>query len=115
MMRPKSEPPTATKAAPVEIDNRNIGRILIDMGKLKPADEARVFRLHRDKAIRFGAAARRLRLVSDADIRYALSVQFGLPYVYGAHGGLSEDLVAAHDPFDPQLEALRDLRTQLLL
>jgi len=101
--------------ATVEIDERTIGRILRDMGKLSPADEPRVFRLHREKSIRFGEAAYRLRLVSRADIQYALSVQFGLPYVYGAHGGLSEELVAAHDPFDPQLEALRDLRTQLLL
>lgn len=101
--------------ATVEIDERTIGRILRDMGKLKPADEPRVFRLHREKSIRFGEAAYRLRLVSRADIQYALSVQFGLPYVYGAHGGLSEELIAAHDPFDPQLEALRDLRTQLLL
>src|SRR5262245_4551796 len=90
--------------ATVEIDARTIGRILRDMGKLKPTDEPRVFRLHREKSIRFGEAAYRLRLVSRADIQYALSVQFGLPYVYGAHGGLSEELVAAHDPFDPQLE-----------
>jgi chain length determinant protein tyrosine kinase EpsG len=99
----------------VEIDERTIGRILVDMGKLKPVDEARVFKLHREKSIRFGEAAHRLRLVSNADIQYALSVQFGLPYVYGAPGGLSQELVAAHDPFDRQLEALRDLRAQLLL
>jgi chain length determinant protein tyrosine kinase EpsG len=106
---------SAQPRPPVEIDERTIGRILRDMGKLKPADEARVFKLHREKSIRFGEAAYRLRLVTRADIQYALSVQFGLPYVYGAPGGLSDELVAAHDPFDPQLEALRDLRTQLLL
>jgi chain length determinant protein tyrosine kinase EpsG len=113
-MTRESRTPARTEAA-VEIDERTIGRILRDMGKLKPADEARVFRLHREKSIRFGEAACRLHLVTNADIQYALSVQFGLPYVYGAHGGLSEEIVAAHDPFDPQLEALRDLRTQLLL
>ena len=107
--------PSPRPGTDVQIDERTIGRILIDMGKLKPADEPRVFRLHREKSIYFGEAARRLRLVSSADIQYALSVQFGLPYVYGAPGGLSEELLAAHDPFDQQLEALRDLRTQLLL
>ena len=106
---PSSSHPT------VEIDERTIGRILRDMGKLKTGDEARVFKLHREKSIRFGEAAYRLHLVTRADIQYALSVQFGLPYVYGAPGGLSDELVAAHDPFDPQLESLRDLRTQLLL
>jgi chain length determinant protein tyrosine kinase EpsG len=115
-MRQMTDPSaTPGKRPAVEIDERTIGRILRDMGKLKPADEPRVFQLHREKSIRFGEAARRLRLVSGADIQYALSVQFGLPYVYGAHGGLSEELLAAHDPFDRQLEALRDLRTQLLL
>jgi protein-tyrosine kinase len=102
-------------SAPAEIDNRTIGRILRDMGKLSAADEPRVFRLHREKSIRFGEAARLLRLVSNADIQYALSVQFGMPYVYGAPGALGEDLAAALDPFDPQLEALRNLRTELLL
>jgi len=115
-MRQMTDPSAKPGARPtVEIDERTIGRILRDMGKLKPADEPRVFQLHREKSIRFGEAARRLRLVSNADIQYALSVQFGLPYVYGAHGGLSEELIAAHDPFDQRLEALRDLRTQLLL
>jgi chain length determinant protein tyrosine kinase EpsG len=115
-MRNLTEPSAARHTSTtVEIDERALGRILIDMGKLKPADEPRVYRFHREKGIRFGEAARRLRLVSQADIQYALSVQFGLPYVYGAPGGLSQELVAAHDPFDPQLEALRDLRTQLLL
>lgn len=114
-MRHLTDPVAPAPGPAAEIDNRTIGRILRDMGKLKPADEARVFRLHREKSIRFGEAALRLRLVSRADIQYALSVQFGLPYVYGAPGGLSEELIAAHDPFDEQLEALRDLRTQLLL
>jgi chain length determinant protein tyrosine kinase EpsG len=113
-MTQESRTPARTEPT-IEIDERTIGRILRDMGKLKPADEGRVFRLHREKSIRFGEAACRLHLVTRADIQYALSVQFGLPYVYGAHGGLSEEVVAAHDPFDPQLEALRDLRTQLLL
>lgn len=115
-MKHMSESASAEQATPAaEIDNRTIGRILIDMGKLKPRDELRVFKLHREKLLRFGEAARRLGLVSTADIQYALSVQFGLPYVYGAPGGLSPELVAAHDPFDRQLESLRDLRAQLLL
>jgi chain length determinant protein tyrosine kinase EpsG len=111
-----TDPREGAPAGPsVDIDDRSIGRILIDMGKLRPADVPRVFRLHREKAIRFGEAARKLRLVSNADIQYALSVQFGFPYVSGAPGSLAPELVAAYDPFDPQLEALRNLRAQLLL
>jgi receptor protein-tyrosine kinase len=97
------------------VDDRPIGRILVDMGKLKPKDVGRVFALHREKGLRFGEAARKLRLVKDADVEYALSVQFNYPYLKPGQGALGRDLVVAHDPFDGQAEILRDLRTQLLL
>lgn len=97
------------------VENRTIGKILVDMGKLKPRDAARVFTLHRDKGIRFGEAARKLKLVKEHDIRHALSVQFNYPYLKPGQGALGPELVVAHDPFDAQSEALRDLRTHLLL
>jgi chain length determinant protein tyrosine kinase EpsG len=99
----------------VSIEDRPIGRILLDMGKLKAKDIARIFSLHREKGLRFGEAARKLRLVSDADVEYALSVQFNYPYLKPGQGSLGKDLVVAHDPFDRQAEIVRDLRTQLLL
>lgn len=99
----------------ISLEDRTIGRILVDMGKLRPRDIDRVFTLHRQKGIRFGEAARRLRLVKDADIQQALSVQFDYPYLKSGHSALGPDLVSAHQPFDSQAEALRDLRTQLLL
>jgi protein-tyrosine kinase len=97
------------------IENRTIGRILVDMGKLKPPDIARIFELHRERGLRFGEAARKLRLVRDADIQYALSVQFNYPYLKPGQAVLGQELVIAHSPFDAQAEALRDVRTQLLL
>jgi receptor protein-tyrosine kinase len=103
------------RSATGSVDDRPIGRILVDMGKLKPKDVGRVFALHREKGLRFGEAARKLRLVKDADVEYALSVQFNYPYLKPGQGTLGRDLVVAHDPFDGQAEILRDLRTQLLL
>lgn len=97
------------------VDDRPIGRILLDMGKLRPKDIDRIFALHREKGLRFGEAARRLRLVKDADVEYALSVQFNYPYLKPGQGMLGSELVAAHEPFDGQSEILRDLRTQLVL
>ena len=97
------------------VDDRPIGRILVDMGKLKAKDVGRVFALHREKGLRFGEAARKLRLVKDADIEYALSVQFNYPYLKPGQSALGRDLIVAHDPFEGQAEILRDLRTQLLL
>jgi chain length determinant protein tyrosine kinase EpsG len=97
------------------VENRTIGRILVDLGKLKPRDVSRIFDLHRQRGLRFGEAARKLRLVKDADIQYALSVQFNYPYLKPGQAVLGQELVIAHAPFDAQSEALRDLRTQLLL
>ena len=97
------------------LEERPIGRILVDMGKLKPADVDRVFALHRERGMRFGEAARNLRLVKEADVEQALSIQFNYPYLRAGQGALSAELIAAHEPFDPQAEAMRDLRTQLLL
>jgi receptor protein-tyrosine kinase len=99
----------------VTIEDRSIGRILIDMGRLKTKDVARVFALHRENDLRFGEAARKLRLVKDEDVQHALSIQFNYPYLKSGQAVLGPELVAAHDPFGVQAETIRDLRTQLMV
>src|SRR5262245_5865619 len=99
----------------ISLEDRPIGRILIDMGKLRPRDADRVFNLHRELGMKFGEAARKLNLVKDADIQQALSVQFDYPHLNARQSTLGPELIAAHAPFQAQAEALRDLRTQLLL
>lgn len=93
----------------------NIGKILLDMGKITAEDAERVIQLQKREDIRFGEAAKRLRLINDDDIRYVLSLQFDYPYLHPSEGGFSQSLVAAYAPFSPQVEALRALRTQLIL
>jgi len=105
----------AARAPAVSIEDRSIGRILVDMGKLREKDLAKVFAFHRRKGLRFGEAARKLRLVDDTDVQYALSIQFNYPYLKRGQGILGPELVTAHDPFHPQAEGLRELRTQLLM
>ncbi len=95
--------------------DRSIGKILLDAGKLKPGDAERALRLSKEKSIRFGAACLQLKLVSQADIDNALSRQFDYPYLHPGEANMSEELVAAYQPFSKQVEALRALRTQLLL
>lgn len=106
-------PPATERAATIE--DRPLGQILVDMGKLTEADVRKVFAHARRKGLRFGEAARRLRLVDDADVQYALSVQFNYPYSRSGQGMLAPELVAAHDPFDAQSEVLRALRTELVM
>jgi protein-tyrosine kinase len=97
------------------VEQRPLGQILIELGCMQPQDIERVIRLQRRRGLRFGEAARKLNLIRKADLQHALAVQFGYPCLQSGEGQLSEELVAAYRPFSPQGEALRDLRSQLLL
>lgn len=94
---------------------RSIGAILIDGGKLTLDDAERILRLQRERGLRFGDAATQLGLVTQADIDFAISRQFDYPYLLRGQSEVSEDLVAAYTPFSPQVEALRALRSQLMV
>jgi protein-tyrosine kinase len=105
----------AVSSVKPEKNDANIGKVLLDLGKLTPDEAERVLRLQKQENIRFGEAALRLGFINDSDIRQALSVQFEYPYLQPNEGGFSPDLVAAYQPFSKQVEALRALRTQLIL
>jgi receptor protein-tyrosine kinase len=97
---------------------RTLGAILIDSGQLKPEDAERVLQYQKEHNLRFGEAAMRLGLISEADIQYALSRQFAYAYLRKTPGEarpLSDDLVAAYQPFSPRVEQLRAIRSQLML
>lgn len=93
----------------------SIGKLLLDLGKIKPEDAERILRLQKDDGLKFGDAALRLGLVTDSDIKQALALQFDYPYLQANQGGFSEELIAAYQPYSSQVEALRALRSQLLL
>ena len=65
--------------------------------------------------LRFGDAAMQLGLLNQADIEFAISRQFDYPYLLRGQSAVSEELIAAYAPFTPQVEALRALRSQLML
>ena len=98
-----------------ERDERSIGAILIDAGRLKPEDAERIARLRREEGLRFGDAALRLGLLTQADIDFAVSRQFDSPYLLRGESSISEKLIAAYSEAGPQVEALRALRNQLTL
>ncbi|MBU1222282.1 MAG: chain length determinant protein tyrosine kinase EpsG [Gammaproteobacteria bacterium] len=93
----------------------NIGKLLQDAGKLKPQDMERVLKLQQAENLRFGEAALKLGLVSEADIQQALSHQFEYPYIPAAEASLSPELTAATAPYSKEAEALRSVRSELLL
>jgi protein-tyrosine kinase len=95
---------------------RTIGAILMDAGVLKPEDAERVLKLQREKNLRFGDAAIELEILTENDIRYALSHQFDYAYLpSGDSKPVSEELVAAYQPFSHEVEQLRMVRSQLML
>ncbi|WP_018078854.1 chain length determinant protein tyrosine kinase EpsG [Thiobacillus denitrificans] len=93
----------------------HIGKLLQDAGKLKPQDMERVLQLQQEQNLRFGEAAQKLGLVDEADIRQALSHQFEYPYIPAAEASLSPELTAATAPYGKEAEALRSVRSELLL
>lgn len=95
---------------------RSIGAILLDAGLISAEDAERVLRFQQEEGLRFGDAAIRLGIVSEDDVRFALSKQFN--YVYLPLTGdkpVSAELVAAYHPFSHEVEQLRAIRSQLLL
>ena len=97
---------------------RTLGAILIDSGQLKPEEAERVLQYQKQHNLRFGEAAMRLGLISEADIQFALSRQFAYAYLRKTPGEirpLSDELVAAYQPFSTRVEQLRAIRSQLML
>ena len=92
-----------------------IGTLLRDAGKLKQQDMERVLKLQQEQNLRFGEAAIKLGLVTEADIQHALSFQFEYPYLSHDREGLSQELVAGAASYGKEAEALRSVRSQLLL
>jgi len=100
---------------PVDPLDSSMGALLVDAGKLTIEGAERVLRMQKDLGIRFGEAAVRLGLVSEDDVQEALARQFAYPYLPKGQANLSPRLVAAYEPFSPQVESLRAIRSQLML
>ncbi len=96
-------------------DDRSIGAILIDSGRLTPEDAERILRKQKEEGLRFGEAAIKLGLLKEEDIQFALARQFDYPYLVPGESNVNKELVAAYQPFSSQVEALRALRSQLML
>jgi protein-tyrosine kinase len=93
----------------------SIGGMLLESGKITPDDAETVLRMQKELGIRFGEAAQRLGLITEADIQQVLARQFDYPYLQQDEGAYSKKLVAAYQPFSRQVETLRAVRSQLML
>lgn len=121
--------PSANSAAPIdyarihidepnvsEVHDQSIGDLLCRAGKLNDAQVRQVLEHQSKHGGRFGDAAIALGLLKRADVLWALSQQFDYPYAgqqtSGEHHG---ELFMANEPFGDEVEAFRDLRSQLVM
>ena len=91
-----------------------MGTILIDSGRLSIGNAEKILTYQRENAVRFGEAGRALGLLTEDDVRFALSIQFHYSYIPSG-SSLSHELIAAYQPDTPAVEELRMLRSQLML
>lgn len=92
-----------------------IGEIIRRQNKLTPEQVEQIVLFQRERGVKFGEAAVALNFASERDVLWALSQQFHYPYAANGEQDFSEELVVAANPFGPQAEAFRDIRSQMML
>jgi protein-tyrosine kinase len=96
--------------------DRPIGAILQEAGLLTAEAIDKILAYQKQSHLRFGEAGVELGLLNKANVLYALSLQFDYPYLQASGAnGISEEVVAAYEPFGIEGERLRALRSQLQL
>jgi receptor protein-tyrosine kinase len=95
--------------------NRSIGAILVDAGRLTLEDAERILTLQQNEGLRFGDAGIKLGALKPEDISFALARQFDYPYLLAGESNVARVIVAAYEPFSVEVEALRALRSQLMM
>lgn len=94
--------------------SRAFGAILVEQGRLNPADAEEIQRYAGANGLRFGDAAIQLKLLTQEDIDFALAQQYNYPILSrGGANGVSDDVVAGFMPQNDLVEPLRVLRSQL--
>jgi len=94
---------------------RLIGAILGRKVELGPARVDQILTYAREHGVRFGAAAVALRLVTQDQVLHALSEQFGYLYASEDRRKLMPELVGLNQPFSLQAEAVREIRSQVMM
>jgi receptor protein-tyrosine kinase len=105
-----------TMADPATDDGeRFIGALLLDEGKLQVGQIEEIIQYQKQLGIRFGEAAAELGLLSPEDLQHALARQYGYSCLRPGQSRIPAEVVAAYRPQSVEVEALRALRSQLML
>ena len=96
-------------------NDRSIGAILVDAGRLDAGAMESILRAQEEKGLRFGDAGISLGLLKQDDVDFALARQFDHSYLMLGNESVSRDVVAAFNPYSPLVEQFRALRSRLML
>ena len=88
---------------------------MLQLGLLRADQVESILRTQRELGISFGQTATHLGLITEEQLKEALFSQFDYPYLPRNIGEFSPHLLAAYEPYSPQVEELRAIRAQLLL
>ncbi|MEN0038114.1 MAG: polysaccharide biosynthesis tyrosine autokinase [Cellvibrio sp.] len=92
-----------------------MGPMLVASGKLSPKDLSLVLAAQKKHGLRFGDAAVKLGLVKEEDINSILAEQFAYTQTPAASSKFDRRLSALFQPDSIQAEAVRSLRSELML
>jgi len=95
--------------------NALIGAVLVESGQLSTQQRDQVILEQQSTGLRFGEAAQALGLLDSVAVDRALARQFGYPVMPVGAGSLATQLSMAYEPFSRQSEAVRSIRSQLML
>lgn len=96
-------------------NSTKMGPMLVAMGKLSPKDLNMIAMAQKKHGLRFGDAAVQLGLVKADDINAILAEQFAYTQTPTASSKLDHRLSALFQPDSIQAEAMRSLRSELML
>jgi chain length determinant protein tyrosine kinase EpsG len=110
----RHSPIAPSLVAPSSVDTR-LGELLQGNGTLTEQDIQDIFAAQLERGERFGEAGTRLGLLSEQDVQRALARRTQFPRVSFGQSALSTELVSAYRPHSKRAEALRTLRSELVL
>lgn len=106
---------TSSSLSTMTAEDRRLGALLVDMDKLTALQVEKVLRVQAETGQRFGEAAIQLGYVTRKEVEDALARQYGYTFLEPSDRTLPSKVVAAYKPYSPFVEALRGLRSQLML
>lgn len=96
-------------------DGNALGDILENSGILTRAQVDETLRLQQEENLYFGEAALKLKYLSHEELNFALARQYGYEYLTPDNTSLSKELIAVYKPFSKKAEALRSIRSALIV